>query len=162
MLTYQVIGKLSPKKPLFTGVSVFFMVHYSDTTIMYYFLGDFWRFLEFSSYLCRAEELDTRKGRVWPSFELLISLCGEPKEGFSFLLHEFAVPASRRTLSPLGWVCEGWRSAFLASGWGLGLHTRQPYNPTWSDADGGVFHSIYVFSFQFLWYFPRVFVTLPP
>ena len=64
MLTYQVIGKLSPKKPLFTGVSVFLVVHYSDTTIMYYFLGDFCRFLEFSSYLCRAEELDTRKGRV--------------------------------------------------------------------------------------------------
>ena len=41
MLTYQVIGKLSPKKPLFTGVSVFFIVHYSGVTIVYYFLGDF-------------------------------------------------------------------------------------------------------------------------
>lgn len=28
--------------------------------------------------------------------------------------------------------------------------------------EAGVFHSIYVFSFQFLWYFPRVYVTLHP
>ena len=74
MLTYQVIGKLSPKKPLFTGVSVFFIVHYSDTTIMYYFLGDFWWYLEFSSYLCRAEKNSTPKGRVWPYFALNIPM----------------------------------------------------------------------------------------
>ena len=41
MLTYQDIGKLNPEKPLFTGVSAFLIVHYSDTTMMYYFLGNF-------------------------------------------------------------------------------------------------------------------------
>jgi hypothetical protein len=139
MLTYQDIGKLSPKKPLFTGVSVFFIVH----TIMYYFLGDFWWFLEFSSYLCRAEELDTRKGRVWPSFVLSISLCGEPKEGF-FLLYEFAVTGEPKNSLP-SWLSL-WRAgaiAFLAPGWGLGAsHKSAPITLTWSDADGGVFHSI--------------------
>ena len=142
MLTYQDIGKLSPKKPLFTGVSVFFVVHYSDTTIMYYFLGDFWWFLEFSSYLCRAEKNSTPKGRVWPYFALNIPMWWAER-GF------FLAIWIRRTGEPKNslpsWLSL-WRAgaiAFLAPGWGLGAsHKSAPITLTWSDADGGVFHSI--------------------
>lgn len=90
----------------------------------------------------------------------LISLCGVTRRVFSCYMNS---PYRRaEELSPLlAEFVKAGAIAFLASGWGLGLHTRQPYNPTWSDADGGVFHSIYVFSFPFVWYFPRVCVTLP-
>lgn len=56
MLTYQVLGKSPLFAPSFSGVCKMFL--------FWHFWGIFLCSLEVFSYLCRAEELDTRKGRV--------------------------------------------------------------------------------------------------
>ena len=58
------------------------------------------------------------------------------------------------------WVA---KNAFSGCSLGIrGFTHVSPYNPdVVGSPTASVFHSIYVFSFQFLWYFPRVYVTLP-
>lgn len=128
MLTYQVIGKLSPKKPLFTGVSVFFIVHYSDTTIMYYFLEIFDDFSNFLRTFAVPKNSTPEKDEFDPIL-LLISLCGEQDRVFSWYMKS---PYRRaEELSPLlAEFVKGWRHCVSCSWVAIrGFTQVSPYNP---------------------------------
>ena len=155
MLTYQVLGKSPLFAPSFSGVCKMFL--------FWHFWGIFLCSLEVFSYLCPCRRTRHPKRTSLTLFCALNIPMWWAERGF------FLAIWIRRTGEPKNslpsWLSL-WRAgaiALLASGWGLGAsHKSAPITLTWSDADGGVFHSIYVFSFQFLWYFPRVYVTLPP